>query len=292
MSTILKFILMAVAWLVFTLATFYTCIKPQCCAEGAATELTDAPPAVPPPAATDNFAIYSTLGAASATAGSAWPALRDRLAREYASDPSQLLEVYGNYYASEPKPSGFENMGFARADDIKQLLISETDIPADRILTLARLIEENEPAPAERFDAGSFRWEAEGAGIDATTGEETAQVVQIDQDNIKIRFPYDESTKNLDNNTEGYLKKLAERIKSTDERVTIVGHTDSRGTDTYNMGLGSRRAEFVKRRLVSYGAPGGRISTSSRGETTPEASNGTDEGRRLNRRADITLVRR
>ncbi|OAV45513.1 OmpA family protein [Lewinella sp. 4G2] len=293
MSTILKFILMAVAWLVFTLATFYTCVKPTCCADGAVTGVTetDSPPAAPPPAA-ESFALYSTTGAAAATIGSTWPALRDRLKAKYAADPNQTLEVFGNYYESEAKPAGFENMGFARAEDVKKRLLAETDIPADKIRTLARLLPETAPAAGERFSSANFNWSADGAGTNAATGQEEAEVVQLDQDNIKIRFPYDESTENLDQRTETYLQKLATRIKSTGERVNIVGHTDSRGSDSYNMALGSRRAEFVKKRLVRYGAPAGQIKTSSRGEKVPEATNATEQGRRLNRRADITLVRK
>jgi len=55
------------------------------------------------------------------------------------------------------------------------------------------------------------------------------------------------------------------------------------------MRLGQQRADFVKRRLVNYGVDAGLISTSSQGENSPEATNATAEGRRINRRAVVTL---
>lgn len=295
MTNITKFILMAVAWLLFYLVTFYGCVKPTCCASGSETTTSAAAPTPepsPPPATMEKseFSFYSTLGASSALTGALWPDKLADLRATYAAKPGDILEVYGQYYESEPKPTGFENMGFARADEIKNLLVKELGIDPANVRTLARLLPAPAPAADERFGVATFNWAEKDAGMTAS-GEETAEVVQLDQDHIKIRFPYNQSTENLNQKTEDYLKKLAARIKETSEKVQIVGHTDSRGQEAYNQRLGMDRADFVKKRLVSYGAPGGLISISSRGENVPESTNATSEGRRLNRRAEITLLR-
>ncbi len=73
----------------------------------------------------------------------------------------------------------------------------------------------------------------------------------------------------------------------THEDIDLVleGHTDSRGSDDYNLSLSDRRAKAVKAKLVSdYGIPAERISAMGYGETQPVASNATDEGRARNRR--------
>ncbi len=290
MSNLLKFFIMAVAWLIFTALTFYTCVKPKCCTDASVAAIVDDPSEAPPAAADGPYALYSTLGAATAATGSLWPQLRDRLSREYAADPDQRLEVYGHYYSSEEKPAGFENMGFLRAEEIKKRLTAETDIPAGRIATLSRLVPNTAPPAGEQFDAGVFVWEPLSAGTDANGGQ-TGQVIELSRDNIKIRFPYDESTKSLDDDTESYLRKLAQRLQQTDEQVTVIGHTDIRGTDAYNRRLGQQRADFVRQRLVSYGAPGGQIRTTSQGESQPEASGSSADAHRRNRRAEITLLR-
>ncbi len=66
--------------------------------------------------------------------------------------------------------------------------------------------------------------------------------------------------------------------------VEIQGHTDSRGTVTYNQNLSERRAEAVKRYLVNNGINASRLTTKGFGESHPVASNKTESGRSENRR--------
>jgi OOP family OmpA-OmpF porin len=73
------------------------------------------------------------------------------------------------------------------------------------------------------------------------------------------------------------------------EVVIVVGHTDSIGSDQYNMKLGLRRAEAVKAYLVSKGMNANQIRTSSKGEREPIADNKTAQGRAMNRRVVIEV---
>jgi outer membrane protein OmpA-like peptidoglycan-associated protein len=70
-------------------------------------------------------------------------------------------------------------------------------------------------------------------------------------------------------------------------RVIIEGHTDSRGSDTYNEELSRRRAEAVKSALATRGVTGDRIDAMGRGEGFPVASNETRVGQQQNRRVEI-----
>lgn len=69
--------------------------------------------------------------------------------------------------------------------------------------------------------------------------------------------------------------------------VRVEGHTDSIGTDEYNMNLGQRRADTVRDYLVRAGVSAGRVTARSYGESRPIATNATDEGRALNRRVEL-----
>ncbi|WP_052378554.1 OmpA family protein [Polycyclovorans algicola] len=69
--------------------------------------------------------------------------------------------------------------------------------------------------------------------------------------------------------------------------VQIDGHTDSVGSPGYNMALSERRANSVKQYLVRKGVDAQRIETQSYGLTKPIATNDTDAGRALNRRAEV-----
>ena len=79
-------------------------------------------------------------------------------------------------------------------------------------------------------------------------------------------------------------------------RIEVVGHTDSKGSDTYNMGLSRRRAEKVVEFLIQIGVDKKRITSSGAGETEPVARNtnpnGSDspEGRKLNRRVEFRVL--
>lgn len=70
-------------------------------------------------------------------------------------------------------------------------------------------------------------------------------------------------------------------------RINVSGHTDSIGSDGYNQALSERRANVVRGYLVKKGVDASRIQTFAYGEAAPKADNQTDDGRALNRRAEI-----
>jgi len=86
------------------------------------------------------------------------------------------------------------------------------------------------------------------------------------------------------------LDQLVARLKTVNtELIIAVGHTDSVGSDTYNLQLGQRRAEAVKQYLVSQGLEAGRVYTDSKGEREPVADNKTSAGRSRNRRVVVEV---
>jgi OOP family OmpA-OmpF porin len=71
--------------------------------------------------------------------------------------------------------------------------------------------------------------------------------------------------------------------------MTIVGHTDSRGSKRYNQGLSERRAQSVADYLAAQGLTTNNIQVSGRGESEPVASNKSRAGRAQNRRVNIQV---
>ena len=82
------------------------------------------------------------------------------------------------------------------------------------------------------------------------------------------------------------LDAIAAAMRAHDDiDLVLEGHTDSRGSDQYNMSLSDRRAKAVKAKLVNdYGIPAARISAVGYGESRPIATNSTEDGRARNRR--------
>ena len=86
------------------------------------------------------------------------------------------------------------------------------------------------------------------------------------------------------------LQSLAQSLnKFGNSNLMIVGHTDSKGDDAYNMALSLRRANAASAYLQSQGVPSARITTAGRGETEPVAANDTEANMQLNRRVEIAI---
>ncbi|OQP63454.1 hypothetical protein A3860_24230 [Niastella vici] len=107
--------------------------------------------------------------------------------------------------------------------------------------------------------------------------------------NEKILFGFDRS--DLNASASGNLDKLAAILKEyPDTDIEVQGHTDSKGTDDYNMKLSERRASSVANYLRGKGVSSGRIKTKGYGESAPVASNETDAGRAQNRRVNFLIT--
>lgn len=86
-------------------------------------------------------------------------------------------------------------------------------------------------------------------------------------------------------------KDVAGLDKWGNVNIEVAGHTDSRGSDKYNMNLSQRRAEAVRSYLVSKGIAADRLTAKGYGESQPVADNATDEGRFQNRRVELVPLK-
>jgi outer membrane protein OmpA-like peptidoglycan-associated protein len=87
------------------------------------------------------------------------------------------------------------------------------------------------------------------------------------------------------------LDQVAHALQTQPELlVEIQGHTDSIGSDAYNLSLSKRRAEAVKTYLVSQGLVASSLTAEGYGKTKPIASNATAEGRAQNRRVEFEVT--
>ncbi|MDT8760083.1 OmpA family protein [Sphingomonas psychrotolerans] len=87
------------------------------------------------------------------------------------------------------------------------------------------------------------------------------------------------------------LDQVADVLKQYNQTyIDVYGHTDSTGSDSYNLSLSQRRASAVADYLTSRGVQSARLGTRGFGETQPIASNDTEEGKAANRRVEIKLV--
>jgi peptidoglycan-associated lipoprotein len=138
----------------------------------------------------------------------------------------------------------------------------------------------------------------------ATDGAAT-ETYAVDQEDIKsgradsdsgnamglqtINFPFDsfelngEANRRIQNNA-GILKQ------NGSVNVQIEGHCDERGGIQYNLALGEKRANAIKRKLVAAGIAGSRIETISLGKEKPIAMGNTESDHEQNRRGNFVIT--
>lgn len=121
------------------------------------------------------------------------------------------------------------------------------------------------------------------------------QVSQTADNRLKLDIPsdisFDTNRADIKPNFAPLLDKFAGTLRDNpNTRITIVGHTDSTGSDAINNPLSVHRAESTRDYLVSHGVNGGRFSVEGRGSHQPVADNATVEGRARNRRVEIFVA--
>jgi len=101
-----------------------------------------------------------------------------------------------------------------------------------------------------------------------------------------VNFDFDKSTLRQDD-IAIIDRDAADLDKWGNVNIEVAGHTDSRGSDEYNMNLSQRRADAVRNYLISKGIAADRLTAKGYGESQPVADNATDEGRFKNRRVEL-----
>jgi OmpA-OmpF porin, OOP family len=105
-----------------------------------------------------------------------------------------------------------------------------------------------------------------------------------------IYFDFDKTTLKSESFVE--LDKVVDFLKqNASVSIEIAGHTDSKGSDTYNENLSQGRSQSVVDYLVSQGIDASRLQAHGYGESKPIDSNDTDEGRANNRRVEFTVLK-
>ena len=115
-------------------------------------------------------------------------------------------------------------------------------------------------------------------------------------DQLNAEKPFDDVFFDLDKSSvredaKPALQKDAEWMKKwTSVMITLEGHSDSRGTAEYNLGLGNRRAAAVKDYLTSLGVPAGRVTIVSKGKEQPFCNEANEGCWQQNRRGHFVIT--
>ena len=151
--------------------------------------------------------------------------------------------------------------------------------------------DKTQPDTTATTDVGSG---ADGALTDRTGGGGAITESALDAETrrrlgeLVVYFDYDEADIKPEFNAmlQAHGRNLA---ANPNMQVRLEGHADERGSREYNIGLGERRAQAVRRVLQLGGAGAQQLTTVSYGEERPKYDNAREETRRLNRRAALVV---
>ena len=140
----------------------------------------------------------------------------------------------------------------------------------------------------------SKRQEDRRKAMEQATQGTNVEVTRTQDNQLKINIPNDISFDVGSAAIKPQLRAVLDPFVSSlqgdpSAQVTIVGHTDSTGSDALNNKLSIERADSVRDYIVTRGVAAGRVATAGRGDREPIADNNTEAGRAKNRRVEIFL---
>jgi outer membrane protein OmpA-like peptidoglycan-associated protein len=126
-----------------------------------------------------------------------------------------------------------------------------------------------------------------GSGVDVTETPDGESILV----NLPNGVTFAVDSTQISPTFQGTLDTIANSLaKYPDSLIDVMGHTDSTGSESYNLDLSKRRADAVANYLTLRGVSRARIETVGYGETYPVADNSTPEGRSMNRRVEIRIT--
>ena len=146
---------------------------------------------------------------------------------------------------------------------------------------------------------GGYLWskhmERQKAAMEQATQGTGVSVSQTSDNRLKLDIPSDVSFDTNRYDIKSNLRPVLDRFASTLNEnpvttVTIIGHTDSTGSDAINDPLSVNRAAATRDYLAARGVGSNRISINGRGSHEPVADNNTLSGRAINRRVEIFVA--
>lgn len=201
------------------------------------------------------------------------------------------LNITGLYMEDEVNKSAFTNLGEARANDVKNYLLS-MGYDSSRLGISGALVDNLTVKDSLLLGPVDYSLSKMPTGDAAAAREKELDslAAYLRANPLILKFATGASTINLNATQRDKVSKI---VKYMDARpssgLLSVGHTDNTGSREINVKVSADRAAFAKSYLAENGIMASRIEASGKGPDEPIASNDTEEGKATNRRVVVTL---
>ena len=234
-----------------------------------------------------NFNFESNAFSANMPAGDSVDRGISELSDFLDKNPKRKVKIIGHYLPNEKNNSAFPNLGYARANSVKNYLVSK-GIPSNRMQLHGT--ETNQLDIHKNTIRGPINLDIIDANEPSNQTDWASIKESFNQNPLQLNFNSGEAEINLTGDQRKMISDLVgylDNVKGSS--ITVVGHTDNLGARAANVRLGQERADFAKSYLVKNGIDSLRISTSSLGPDQPIADNSQEAGRAKNRRTVVIL---
>ncbi len=205
---------------------------------------------------------------------------RDSIQQIFSVEPAAEVEITGLYDPQELNNSNFDDLGLARAQAVKDLLLASG---IKRSITISSQIEDLSYGIGEKITKGVIYKLLPGMPVN------TFVIVQKGT-KLTIHYPSNTHAVQSDKRVMSAINKLAQQATKQNRSILVVGHTDNQGESRENKILGLVRATEIKDILMDYGVSESKVLAESEGEDVPIASNLNPQGRHLNRRVELVII--
>lgn len=198
------------------------------------------------------------------------------------------LKITGYALASEENNSIFPNLGFARANTVKNYFVSK-GIPENKIKLFGE-ISDDLTVKSDTISGPVYFEFLKINSNDDSTKDWNALKTKINANPLTVYFETGQTSINLSNEDRQKVADMVDYLTHVEgSSLNATGHSDNVGNRQSNIRLALKRANFVKNYLVKNGIDTAKINTKSKGPDEPIADNATEEGKAKNRRTTVTL---
>jgi len=199
------------------------------------------------------------------------------------ANPTSNLQITGYYTNKEANNFKGKSLGLSRANNVKDYFVN-AGLDQNQIET--KSLQNNNLKIFNNNVTGAVNLSLITAkALTNFVKKTTPKPAAIEQETKTVYFKYNSSEIIITTELKDYVERLKQYLnQNSNKQVVVTGYTDSFGKPPQK-----KRANFVKAFLAKNGITSKQINTDSKGPANPVASNKTAEGRKQNRRVEITF---